>query len=270
VHTRCFYTLNRGKRIFHKEAPDSDDTVFEFECRMFPQLMLMPQTWQRYGYTLEDIVTTYDKNEASYAWQLALVLLSGKYEPDAITAGVRPIFQSLFTFLFMSRKHVFDALTTAYQSHISTQPGSILCHERDDHKPLLPKVTVTPELFSKVKALVPLRMPSFCHSASYPCTIPFKDIHMVPLEFDGCRVLMVRVVRKPVYDAIPVKPKACIVTLPVVVTVTASDGIDEDYVMLDEACFFWSPETRHVVDANRKRKADKSDTSARKKNRAQE
>ncbi len=46
---------------------------------------------------------------------------------------------------------------------------------------------------------------------------------------------MVRAIKKSTYDSIPshVKPKLCVVTMPVIVSIA-----NEDYVLTEEACFF--------------------------------
>lgn len=242
IHSHVFYTLQRGKRVYSPCEPSasekSADAWFEFEADLYPPLMLMPQTWKRYNYTVEDVHNTYDKLDASYVWQLALMLLCGLYEPEAASAGVRSTFQSLFTFLFISRKAVFDVFIENQTASISKRVGSSLCYERPDHKPLLPRVTVSAELFGTCCSMVPPVRPSFRRLTRYDHWVPFKDILMVPVEFDATHqlVYMVRVVPQCVYDSMPCKPRLCVVTMPVLV-VTHSQP-DERYVLLDEACFF--------------------------------
>ena len=228
------------------EPVKKQDTYFEFEAHLFPPLMLIPITWQRYGYTLEDVHNTYDKIDASYVWAISLLLLASSYEPEAAGAGVRSTFQSLFTFLFISRKTVFDVFVSSQTAYISKSNQSILCHVRDDHKPLLPLVPVTSELFQRCKARVPIRAPSFCWVPHYSELVHFSDITLVPVEYDPVNslVYMVRVVKKTVYDEIPVKPKVCIVTLPVSALIGPAK---EEYILMEEACFFTvsSPELNH-------------------------
>lgn len=209
--------------------------------------MLLPTTWRRYGYTIEDVHNTYEKMDASYVWQIALMLLCGVYEPEAASAGVRPTFQSLFTFLFISRKTVFDVFIESQSESISKRVGTVLCHERPDHKPLLPKVSVARETFDACKRAVPFHHPSFRRITQYESLVPFKDIHLVPVEYDAEHqlVYMARVVDKRVYDAIPVKPKECVVTMPVYVQCSGSL-----YVMLEEACFFAVPDDSVFVNSS--------------------
>jgi hypothetical protein len=248
IHTKSYYTLQRGKRVFSDSLESMRSrTYFEFEAYLYPPLMLLPLTWQRYGYTREDVNTTYEKIDASYVWAISLLSMCASHEPESAGAGVRSTFQSLFTFLFISRKNVFDVFINAHDTYISQSPQSILCYERSDHKPILPRVVVELPVFEKCRARVPVRAPSFCWVPHYRELVQFKDITMVPVEYDPINqlVYMVRVVRQDVYDQIPVKPKLCIVTMPVLVVV----GPDQaPYIMLEEACFF---ALRHP--ANRKR-----------------
>lgn len=252
IHTKIFYTLQRGKRVYTDTIDESlktADTVFEFEAHLYPPLLLLPITWQRYGYTYDDVNKTYDKIDASFVWAISLLLLASVYEPESSSAGVRSTFQSLFTFLFISRKTVFDVFINSQSDYISKSGKSILCVERDDHKPLLPKVYVSQEQYDTCKAAVPVRAPSFCWYPHYQELIQFKDIYLVPVEYDILNqlVYMVRVVDKRVYDAIQVKPKECVVTLPVIATV----GPDKvQYILLEEACFFSVQQTTDIVVKN--------------------
>ena len=264
LHTRVFYTLQRGKRNYSENVTDTmkrSDSYFEFEAYLYPPLMLLPITWARYGYTMDDVHTTYDKIDASYVWAISLLLLASTYEPESSSAGVRSTFQSLFTFLFISRKTIFDVFISSQNDFISKSTKSILCHERTDHKPLLPKVAVTAELFNECKQAIPKRPPSFCWTPFYAATIPFQDIQVIPVEYDQINglVYMVRVVEKSVYDAIEVKPKLCVVTLPVVVLIGDEQ---KEYVLLEEACFFYV-EKRAPAEEEQYRKKSKRPKSKR-------
>ena len=262
LHTKACYTLQRGKRIYSKTISEDEkkkDTWFEFEAEQFPPIMLLPTTLKRYNCTVEDVHHIYEKMDASYVWQLALMLLCGQYEPEAASAGVRPTFQSVFTFLFISRKTVFDVFINSQISHLANRIGSVLAHERTDHKPTLPKVPVSTEIFELAKTMVPSKHPSFCTMVDYNQMICFKDIFLVPVEYDSVYelVYMVRVVRKEVYDAIPIKPKECIVTLPVLVNIERSL-----FVLTEEACFF-SKDTN--TSGKRKNESNKTEKPLRKR-----
>lgn len=238
LHSRTFYSLQRGKRVF-AESPDSwkHDTYFTFEACLYPPPLLLPLTWERYGYTLEDVQQTYDKTDASYVWALSLLLLPEECELEAAGAGVRSTFQSLFSFLFISRKGIFDLFLRAHERYLSPSTPSVLCQERPDHKPLLPRVIVSGELFEWCRLRVPERPPSFAWVAHYEATVPYRDVWLVPIEHDTTHrlVCMNRVIKREVYEAIPVQPKSCVVTLPVVVSIGPERT---EYVMVEEACFF--------------------------------
>lgn len=96
--------------------------------------------------------------------------------------------------------------------------------------------------------MVPKRHPSFRWTCTYPCYYVYKDIRMVPVEYDKHNnlIYMVRVLTKEVYHSIPVKPKPCLVTLPVEVIVDSTH-----YVLSEEACFFSQlVATRKRINAN--------------------
>jgi hypothetical protein len=251
IHSKIGYVLQRGKRnyfeIENHHTATNGDSWFEFEATVYPPLMLLPVTWQRYEYTIQDIASTYDKIDSHLIWILALMLLCGQYEPEAASAGVRPTFQSLFTFLFISRKTIFDVFVAAHTSYIVSNNNplvsvpSILCHERPDHKPLLPKIMIESDSFRDIQNMVPNKHPSFCWVQKYEKAVPFKDIWLVPVEYDEYHKLiyMVRIVTKAVYEAITVKPKLCVVTLPIIVQIRKPNSQDYvEYVLLEEACFF--------------------------------
>jgi hypothetical protein len=96
---------------------------------------------------------------------------------------------------------------------------SVLCKERPDVKPLLPRIYVDNNVFNMAKKLVPERKPSFRYSVIYPQIFAFKNVYHVPIEYDPDNnlIYMVRVIRKSTYDTIAYKPKMCPVTLPIIV-----------------------------------------------------
>lgn len=238
IHTHARYYLQNGKRVYFKSNEKKEqETWFEFEATMYPPLMLSPVAWKRYEYTVEDVHNTYEKLDASYMWQLALMLLCGQNEIESVSTGIRFTFQSLFTFLTISRKSVFSALIDSQSAYICKRQGSSLCAERPDHKPLLPKVQVTQDVYDRCCFMVPEHAPSFRRVTIYDQFVPFKDILLVPVEHDKGNelILMHRVISKATYDSIPVKPRRCPVTMEIYVK---SKSGSHDYVMLDEACFF--------------------------------
>jgi hypothetical protein len=236
IHTKLFYVLFRGKRRYYDVKPTYNikKSIFEFEAYLYPPAMLLPSTWKRFGYTPDDVALTFERLDACFVWVLSLLLLAGKYEPEAASAGVRSTFQSPFTFLFISRKTVFDIFIASHMQYLNTVTKSVLCFERPDHRPLLPKVYIDKSTFIGLMNMVPDRCPSFCWTAVYPTAWDFKDIKMIPVSYDALNnlVYMVRIISKQVHESIPIKPKKCIVCLPVYVIIG-----DESYVLSEEACF---------------------------------
>ncbi len=236
IHTNVYYVVTNNKRLYYDENPklDTNQAIFHFEAYMQPPLMLLPTTWNRYNYTMEDIMTSYDKMDASYVWQISLLLLNGLYETESSSTGVKSTFQSLFSFLFISRKTMLDILLQ-YIKPIHLYTDSILCVEKKEHRPLLPKVCIPQEDFYKLMHLVPKRPPSFQWTVIYPYSYSFKDILLVPIKFDidFNLIYMTRIISKEIYESWPIKRKPCVITLPIYIVIR-----DKEYVMLDEACFF--------------------------------
>ena len=243
VHSKIYYTLNRGKRVYTEEKPKKG-TWFECEGYIYPPLLFSPKTWERWSYNKEDVKHTYDKQDASYVWQLPMILLLGEYEPQAASAGCRSTFQSNFGFLFMSRKTVFDSFLTYNIDKISKGP-SVLCHKRQDHRVKIPQLLRTNDQFEQALKLVPDREPSFAWEVHYPTYFEFKDIKLVPINYDKDNdlILMHRIVEKKTWDNMIVKPKHCIVTMPSVIYVGKIP-----YVIVEEACFYYRVSKKRLVE----------------------
>lgn len=234
VHVKIYYTLCRGKRVYVEEIPeDSDETYFEFEGHMYCPPFLQPRTWERYGYTPGDVETTFEKAVMAHVWQVTHLMMTGPSEPESSSGGVKPTYQSLFSFSFTSRRTVFDQFVDANRGRLSSGP-SVLCKERPDHVPLLPKIMVPKSVFLGMKGMVPTREPSFCWRVEYPALLDVKDIQMVPVSYDATNklVYMVRTVLESVYESMAVKPKQCFVSYRPRIKIG-----DDMYVLTEEACF---------------------------------
>lgn len=242
VRAASRYTLERGKRRYlyrDSSLPNVVDgsrpSIFSFEAYMRPPLHLLPKTWVRYNYTPKDVRSTFDKADASYVWQISMMFMCGQDSQEAVTTGVRSTFQSSFSFLFISRRTVFESFMATQLHHVKKNTTSVLCRERPDHRPLLPKVYVNETVFSELCKFVPSRHPSFRWVVRYHSSYRFKDIHLVPVQFDKTNTLiyMVRAIKKSTMDSIPFKPKKCLITMPTIVEI---DGVP--HVLTEEACFF--------------------------------
>ena len=216
---------------------------------MSPPLLLLPLTWERYGYSLEDARKTCAKTDLSYIWQLALMLISGEYEPEAAVSGVKPTFQSPFTFSFGLRKTVTDAYLSGVWARLSRHhpkrkapvegpEASVLCYESKHHCPFLPRVVLSNDAWRRLRAWVPSRYPSFLWRVHYPGLFRFRGVDLVPVSCEqNVRLCLVRVVRESVFASMPVHPKRCVVTLPIVVEVGPRA---ERYVLTEELCLAWA------------------------------
>lgn len=236
IHTNVYYVVQNGKRVYSDQPPpfNRKQAVFHFDAYLQPPLLSLPHAWNRYNFSLQDVITTYDKLDTSYTWQVALLLLTGVHETESFATGVRATFQSLFTFLFISRKTMLNMLLQYVKPNDANQT-SVLCKERLDHRPFLPKVQVSLEDFYALKKQIPDRHPSFAHVATYANYYTFKDIRMIPTAFDeeNSLVYMVRIITDETYKSWPITRKPCVLTLPVYVQIR-----EQTYVLTDEACFF--------------------------------
>jgi hypothetical protein len=212
-------------------------THFTFEGIVYPPQHLLPSVWSRYAYSSSDIHETFNSLNASYVWQLAVVLLSHAHEPESVDTAVRATFKSAFNFTFVSKRTLIDALWREC-APLAAARVSILCRERPDHKPLLPKLTVTHATFDGLLALVAPRRPSFCWAPVYLRFYTYQTIEAIPLEHDPVHnlLLMARVVPRVVVDTLPVSLPLCAVNLPVYVWRGAAE-----YVVTEECFFLFSP-----------------------------
>ena len=248
VHTVVTYYLNgNGKRI-RSESPIETHASYTFEVDLFPPLMLLPSTWKRYDYTLKDVENTLvamRKPDPSHIWALALATMPWDCELDSITTGVRPTFSTLFGFLFVSCKSLLDRFVTTHTTKLGIENvgKDVLCLQRSDHKPCLPRVIVPDRHFARLLNELPSSLPHFLNMVHYSFAYKFKDVKLVPVEYDSKNELlyMTRVVRMDLYQTIPVLPPLCAITAPVKVTVG-----DTLYVLLDEACWFATSEDSRV------------------------
>lgn len=273
VHQRVPYVLHRGKRLYHPTEPRAHQARFEFEGTMYLQQFLSPHTWSRYSYTKEDVLHMFEgkhkcKLDPIYLIQMVLIVLFASTEAEALAAGVKATPMSPFCFVLgnnSSRKPLWDALWRLFPNCVRSSGPSALCHIRDDHKPLLPLVPVTSADWLAARKLVPERPPSLTWTVHYDTVAIVQDITYIPYECDHVHQLieMVRVVPQTLYESLPVRPKLCMVTVPLTVTVGSQREV---YVMVEEACFWqitrqkgvsviWKrPEPQNEKPATRKRR----------------
>lgn len=262
VYTRrSRYAWKKGKREYLSETQPADSWV-DMEFTVFPPPMLLPATWKRYGYTTEDAYRTFDKVDVAYVWQLALLFLNDYADNDAITSAIRVTFKSMYEFLFISRKVLVSTFVDAQKasfldaqkplsgllpscqgttcgvksqgSGLLDTPKGILCLERNDHKPCLPKMTsAAPDEFAFFLQQTPIRPPTFYTITRYARAMIVKDVLLVPVAYEDPMIWMMRVVPKAVYDTIPVLPKLCAVTSPALVQLDSHPG--QMFVLVHES-----------------------------------
>jgi hypothetical protein len=242
VHTVVRYCLNGSGRRVRSDQAATTQAVYTTEIDIFPPLMLLPSTWKRYNYTVKDVEATVlamRKPEPSHLWALALATMPWDCELDSITTGVRPTFSTLFGFLFVSCKALIEKYVTKHTSDLGNNKTDVLCLERGDHKPCLPRVVVPDRHLTKLLNELPSSKPHFQNITSYPFAYKYEDVKLVPLEYDSKNelLLMARVVRMDVYMSLPVLPPLCAATAPVRMLIG-----DVMHVMLDECCWFTAVE----------------------------
>ncbi len=239
IHSKISYVLSaNGKRTRVGPMLLDNQSLFTFEIQLFPPMMALPSTWRRYGYTAKDVETTVismRRPDPSHLWALSLALMPWECDLSSLSSGVRPTFSNLFGFLFVSCKTLIQKFIQTQTVDLNENTDSVLCKERPDHKPLLPKVSVPESHFHRLINEIPAKPPTFLQVTRYPYAYRYKDILMVPVEFDqeNNLIYMVRIIAEKVYQTIPVLAPVCAATAPVKLV------IQEDmFVLLDEACFF--------------------------------
>jgi len=245
IHTNLYYTVENFKRVYIEQEPEFNPkkALFHFEAYLQPPLMCMPSAWDRYNFCKQDITSTYEKLDNSFTWQISLLLLYGIDKSELSGNGVESTFQSLFTFLFKKKKEVLTNLLQ-YVKPNEKNEASVLCRERPDHRPLLPKIQILESDFESLKLIIPVKEPCFNRVVRYPSKYKFKDIFMIPMNFDeeNNLIYMTRIIPKLTYDDWPIKRKPCVLTLPTIVNVE-----DSFYIVTDEACFFSSNATKRKL-----------------------
>jgi hypothetical protein len=235
---RKVYVLRKGARD-HLAGAKEEKTAntFEFEATCYPPLMLLPRTWRRYGYSKSDVYEVFSHLDAAYTWQLALMLLPPEQAPEMSLTGVRATFRSPYSFTFVANRRLVAAMIERVQATkknaFKAQTTSVLCHERSDHRPFLPKVHVSQCVFDALATQVPARRPSFCWTPVYGESYRFKDIHLVPLALEGPLILMGRVVERTAFERLGVSVHSSVVSMPVYVRVGKVE-----HVLTEECCFF--------------------------------
>jgi hypothetical protein len=212
-------------------APAAENRAhFHFSSKIYLPTLLLPRTWDRFGYSEEDVRRTFEAMDPWYTWVTSFVL-----DPDfcftRLGTHSRPSFSSIYQFSFIADQTLVDRLLDLYPRN-STEP--ILCLERSDHVPPIPVVQSGVDRFRQVQAALPDLTPQFDSApARYAAAFEFKGAQFVPVSSDETGILMVRVVSKQEYENFQFEKT--LVTLPVTVHVA-----DEVCILHEEAFFLTS------------------------------
>ena len=225
------YTVDtRGTRVY--TPPTETAITYTCQLTLYPPLMLLPATWERYGYTLEDVEKTFHALDALYIWQLYLMLLSDDtFETRCSPYDIRNT-NNPCTLLFATRYSMIHDISSTCGIDFRDGP-SVLDTDTSEHTPFLPVVYVEQEEFDRVCEAVPLHEPSFLWMVHYCMSYEHNGAQFVPIYKKPGRVCMHRIVPEDVYHAIPVKPVHSFVTKPIFATVQGARVF-----LTEEACFF--------------------------------
>ncbi len=206
----------------------SYDLVYESSCDSSPirvtfslfvkvPAFLSPWTFLRYRMNRNDIVATLEKWDTIYLLQMHLV-----YSQTVNPSETRKVLIETLIDKF-ALEHVFHA-----------RPRSVLCTQRIEHRPLLPKVKVPRITWSYWAARVLPHPPGFQMEVNVEEGFQWRGIVLIPKEKDDNFIYMARVIPQALFEAIRAQcpPKLCMMTLPVRVTIGS-----DPYVLTDEACF---------------------------------
>jgi hypothetical protein len=234
------YTLIRSGRDYESkhEPQDRVKATFSVDMKLCVPSPLRYETWRRYQFTSDDVRHNISCMDEIYTLQLAMMLLNPTdYPPCTFLPSIRNTFQSMFSLLFVPRKIMQQALWNVLPNYYPLINGeSVLCADKQEHHPILPKVGMHAYIIKKLLLCLPPRPPSFCWCAKLSFVFSFRGILMIPMKYDSKLdlLLMVRVIKRDVYENMTVRSKACVLNAPVFII---SDHVE--YVLTEESCFFF-------------------------------
>jgi hypothetical protein len=195
------------------------NTVFEFRMDYFAPLLLSPKAWFRYDLTYSEVYKLFEKVDPHYIWTFNLLF----YHPsenfiDQNYKCANHTYQSMFTLLFSTKKSLINSFIDKFKKDLK-QENKVphLYAKMKYHSPYLPIINVEEKTFQKIRECIPERFPSFRWTPIFKCIFRFKDIFVIPMEFNlsnSC-ILMARIISSEVYEKIWCKPKNCILSLPI-------------------------------------------------------
>ena len=166
------------------------DTCLNIEFRL--PLFLMQETWDRYGYTIEDIKNTLKVFPSKYLWQCAL-----QFEILPSTSSLQATLSMSDYTTVGSKSIVIGKLISSLRTvHIGEK--SVL---KPDCKnvPKIPLVSCHFDQFSQVVKITKKLKLSIFHTTEVGGLFIFKDIKCVPLERENQHLKCARVEFKKEY-----------------------------------------------------------------------
>lgn len=253
IHNHYYYnwnnTVKKYYRTFHQAKQYNaitDETVFEIEITMKPPPLLCPRSWYRYGLSIEDIKYIIESIDHYYAYQLALTLMSGPNEPSTLMNGITSTIRSHFEFIFPPMKTLFNVFTRFINPWVGklrsiSEKKCLLCKERMDHVPSLPKTVAKEQVWKYALKCVPDKPPTFRYRVTYPMGFDFVGKTYVPIEYDVEHniIFMCEAVPREEYESWPCPVPQSVVTLPVYIMIR-----DEEYILSQDGIFFQSPHSK--------------------------
>jgi hypothetical protein len=213
----------------------------QVKASYIPQPMLNARMWRSFGYSKDDVLHTIDKLDPSSVWQAALMSNWKSFDTDLALTGIKTTFLGQYTLQFLARKQVVDMFLASCGGPAFTPKDSVLCKEKPEHKPLLPRVLISSEEFQEWGKQVPEHMPSFHHTYRYKDVYRRNTDMYVPVQLDANKQLiwMNRIVSEDEYQAWVIHPlSACLYMPPRVLLRLDPCSADQSYRLMHDAFFF--------------------------------
>lgn len=234
VHsTHMYKPLPRGGKQVLTSATTPTGTYVTVNYKVHVPYCLNPINWKRFGLSREDIKILYEDCPSFTIWQTVLAFMLDSQSVEKHFLGCKPTRQNLRHFTFIFRRPIFDMFLEKYKEYIS--PGSLhLCITQTDHKPHLPIIHVSQDVYDQLKKTMCPYEPGYANIIHCTSETPFtyQNGMYLPMEYgtEG-KIYLRRIYPFEVYDAMP-RMKPSIITSPSIVTIHT-----KKYVLVDEACF---------------------------------
>lgn len=198
---------------------------------MTPPLLLLPETWERHGYTLQDVLHSFESLNPVFVWNIALLYLHDKLTIELLAKHIFP--RASETPRFTHRRALVETLVTETSPQTLLRNRSILCRSVKNHTPLLPQHEVDANTFEYLRHATPSEPPALDSRTRYSACHRFNGVLFLPTEHKVSTntLILNRVMRLHKFKANPYKSQELFCNQRVVVCVNGCL-----YVLLDEAC----------------------------------